>query len=310
MSVVVFGSINMDLVVRAARLPSPGQTIIGQTFFAAPGGKGANQAVACARLGVDSHMIGRIGADSFGDTLRRGLAGYGVDTSGVGIADSAPSGVALITVDDSAENTIVVIPGANGLVDDHDLQRLHAALDTARVLLLQLEVPLAAVMQAAQAAHQRGITVILDPAPAQPLPADLYPLVHILTPNESEAESLVGFAVRDAATAARAAQALHQRGIRNALIKMGAQGVYWSQQRNGSASGRLMQAFPVEAVDTVAAGDAFNGGVAVALHDGLALEDAIQWGLAAGAISVTRHGAQPSMPTRAEVMAMLATQSA
>lgn len=310
MSVVVFGSINMDLVVRAATLPAPGQTIIGQTFFTAGGGKGANQAVACARLGVETRLIGRTGTDAFGEQLRGGLSAYGVDVSDVSTVEDAPSGIALITVDDAAENTIVVVPGANGTLGDRDLQRLQGSLDTARVLMLQLEVPLPAVVQAATLAHQRGVTVMLDPAPAQSLPAALFPHIDILTPNESETEALVGFAVRDEDAAARAGYVLQSRGVKNTLIKMGSKGVYWCWQSNGAVRGRLMPAYRVEAIDTVAAGDAFNGGAAAALHDGLTLEAAIQWGLAAGAISVTRRGAQQSMPDRGEVMALLTSQPA
>jgi ribokinase len=300
MSGVIFGSINMDLVVRTPRLPAPGETLTGHTFFTASGGKGANQAVACARLGAHARMIGRVGDDVFGATLRDNLRGYGVDVAGVGVS-AGPSGVAAIAVDDAAENTIVIVAGANGTVGADDLALLEEALADATVLLLQLEVPIAAVVAAAQAARRRGVTVLLDPAPARELPAELYAAADIITPNESEAAALVGFAVRDQQDAQRAGRVLLERGARAAVIKMGGQGAYWTAgARDGFAP-----AFRVEAVDTVAAGDAFNGGLAAALDAGLPLEQAIRWGMAAGALSVTKPGAQQSMPGCDEVERML-----
>ena len=301
MAIVIFGSINMDLVARVPRLPSPGETLIGHDFFTAPGGKGANQAVACARLGAATRMIGRVGDDAFRAMLRESLAEYGVDTAGVAIQPGAPSGVAVITVDDAAENEIIVVPGANGVVGREDLDRLEAALDGARVLLLQLETPLDVVVAAAEMGCRRGVTVILDPAPAQPLPEALYAAVDILTPNESEAAALVGFSLDDPDAIARASQTLLSRGVRSVIVKLGGKGVFWS---NGLESAHF-PTFPVEAVDSVGAGDAFNGGLAVGLSDGLDMAAAIRWGLAAGALSVTKSGAQPSMPDRAAVAALL-----
>ena len=301
MSVVIFGSINMDLVVRTPRLPAPGETLTGHTFFTAPGGKGANQAVACARLGADTRMIGRVGDDVFGATLRETLRGYGVDVTSVGIS-AGPSGVAAIAVDDAGENTIVIVAGANGTIGADDLALLEGALDGAKVLLLQLEVPIEAVVAAAKAARRRGVKVLLDPAPALALPAELYAASDIITPNETEAAELVGFAVLDQQDAERAGQALLDRGARAAVIKMGSKGAYWTD----GARGGLAPAFRVQAVDTVAAGDAFNGGLAAALDTGLPLEQAIRWGLAAGALSVTKPGAQQSMPSREELERMLA----
>jgi ribokinase len=300
MSVVIFGSINMDLVVRVPRLPAPGETLIGHTFFTAPGGKGANQAVACARLGANTRMIGRVGDDVFGATLRDSLSAYGVDVARIGVS-AGPSGVAVIAVDDAAENTIVIVAGANGVIGADDLAALEGALDDAKVLLLQLEVPIAAVVAAAQAARRRGVQVILDPAPARALPPELYAVSDIITPNETEAAALVGFPVQDQQSAERAGQALLDRGVGMAVIKMGSKGAYWTD----GARSEFAPAFPVLAVDTVAAGDAFNGGLATALEDGLPLDQAIRWGLAAGALSVTKSGAQQSMPARAEVERML-----
>jgi ribokinase len=302
MTIIVFGSINMDLVVRAPRLPNRGETLTGTTFTTVGGGKGANQAVACGRLGATTTMIGRVGDDTFGVTLLNSLRDYGVDTSGIITHSGLPSGIALITVDEAGENTIVIIPGANGAVGVEDVSRLGRMLGERRVLLLQLEVPMNTVMAAAQTARQLpSITTILDPAPAQSLPPELYGLVDIITPNETEATALSGVAVLDEASADLAARRLIGYGAKQVIIKMGGKGVYWRQ----ADTGRFFPAFSVQAVDTVAAGDAFNGGLAVALSDGLPMETAIRWGQATAALSVTKGGAQPSMPDRASVTRLL-----
>ena len=303
MTVVVFGSINMDLVVRTPRLPAPGETLTGYTFFTAPGGKGANQAVACARLGAPTRMVGRVGDDLFGEQLRASLRSFGVQDDGV-LTTPGPSGVALIAVDDTAENTIVIVPGANGAVSIADIPRLERALDGARALLLQLEVPIETVVAAARAAHTRGVTVILDPAPALPLPDELYALADIITPNEHEATTLTGIAVHDDQGAIAAARALIARGARRVALKLGARGALTADAEGE----QFWSPFTVTPVDTVAAGDAFNGGLAVALSEGRSFNEAIRWGLAAGALSVTRHGAQPSMPERNEVLTLLAQE--
>jgi ribokinase len=302
-AIVVFGSINIDLVVRTPRLPAPGETLTGHTFFTAPGGKGANQAVACARLGAPTRMVGRVGDDLFGEQLRASLRSFGVQDDGV-LTTPGPSGVALIAVDDLAENTIVIVPGANGSVSIADIPRLEAVLDGARILLVQLEVPIETVVAAARAAHTRGVTVILDPAPALPLPDELYALADIITPNEHEAATLTGIAVRDDQGAIAAARALIARGARRVAIKLGARGALTADTEGE----QFWSSFTVTPVDTVAAGDAFNGGLAVALSEGRSFNEAIRWGLAAGALSVTRHGAQPSMPERNEVLTLLAQE--
>jgi ribokinase len=310
MGVIVFGSINMDLVVRTARLPKPGESFTGHSFFTAGGGKGANQAVACARMGVPTRLVGKVGGDVFGTTLRQDLQGYGVDISGVSVQPAQSSGVAVISVDDSAENCIIIVPGANGDVGHDDVERVAAMLNDvneAQVLLLQLEIPLESVVDAAQLAHQRGVTVILDPAPARPLPTELYTLIDILTPNETEATALTGFPVESEQDAAKAAAFLMRQGLKNLIVKMGAKGVYWHGPEHGER-GQVFPAYQVTAVDTVAAGDAFNGGLAAALAEGRPFIEAIRWGLAVSALSVTKAGAQPSMPDRAAVMELMAQQ--
>jgi ribokinase len=221
MTILVFGSINMDLVVRAPRLPERGETLTGTTFFSVGGGKGANQAVACARLGAATTMVGRVGDDSIGGRLLEELRGYGVDTSGVITHTGLPSGVALITVEDAGDNTIVIVPGANGAISVEDVSRLGRLLPGRKALLLQLEIPMETVVAAARAARQLNITTILDPAPAQTLPPELYTLVDIITPNETEATALSGTAVLDEAAADLAARRLIGYGARQVIIKMG-----------------------------------------------------------------------------------------
>jgi len=305
MSILVFGSINMDLVVRTPRLPARGETLTGSTFSTSPGGKGANQAVACAKLGAKTQMIGRVGDDLFGETLLGSLASSGVDASLVAVDANAASGVALIAVDDEAENNIIIVPGANGTIGEKDLPWLEMALDNVGLLLMQLEIPLNMVVAAAEIARQKKVTTILDPAPARQLPEDLYPLVDILTPNETEAAQLVGFPVRTRDQVERAAQTLLARGVKQAIIKLGTQGVYALNNRGG----KFYPAIPVTAIDTVAAGDAFNGALAVALSEGRTFEEAVQWGLAGGALAVTKEGAQEAMPDRSELSKLLGKQN-
>jgi ribokinase len=300
-TVIVFGSINMDLVIRTPWLPAPGETLIGRTFFTAPGGKGANQAVAAARLGAATHMIGRVGNDVFAPALRASLEQYGVQTNAVQTCDG-PSGVAIIAVDDAAENIIIVASGANELVGHADIELLMARLQSAGVLLLQFEVPLAMVLAAAQAARAQGVVVILDPAPACEIPEALYAATDLITPNEHEAAILTGLPVTTPEQAEQAARVLVARGARNAVVKLGGRGAIWF---DGQTTHHLPP-FPVTPVDTVAAGDAFNGGVAAALSNGRPMDEALRWGMAAGALAVTKVGAQQSMPSREELLALLA----
>jgi ribokinase len=304
MSIVVFGSINMDLVARTPRLPNPGETLTGHSFQTFPGGKGANQAVACARLGVNTRMVGRVGGDLFGGQLKDQLTTAGVDHENVAIDFKTSSGVAIIAVEDSAENMIIVIPGANGRVGDEDLQRLEGVLSQSKILLLQLELPLQEVLAAARMAKEMGVKVILDPAPAQALPEEIYPMIDILTPNETEAELLVGFPIKTKSDATQAAKILLGRGVQNVIIKMGARGALALMDHDDV----FYKPYHVSAVDTVAAGDAFNGALAAALCEELPIKEAIRWGMAGGALSVTKRGAQPAMPERKDLLELLESQ--
>lgn len=302
MSVIVFGSINLDLVARTPRLPAPGETIVGHSFETVPGGKGANQAVAVARLDVATAMVGRVGGDRFGQELLQGLKTSGVDCDRVLIDDTTHSGVAVITVDDASENNIVIIAGANGQMGVADVARLTPLLPQAKVLLLQLEIPLPAVVAAAQAAKAAGVTVILDPAPARSdLPDQLYACVDIITPNQVEASQLVDCPVTDPETATKAAEVLHQRGVGTVIVKLGKQGAICFTQNTTFP----VPTFPVKAIDTVAAGDAFNGGLAAALAIEMPLQQATRQAAAVAALSVTKAGAQPSLPTKADLDAFL-----
>jgi ribokinase len=295
MSMIVFGSINMDLVARVPRLPLAKETLLGDDFAQIPGGKGANQAVALARLGIPTYIVGRVGADNFGTALIENLQFAGVQTGNITIDRSANSGVALINVDDRGENQIVVVGGANSRIDQDDVNRLINLLPSAMGLLLQLEIPMTAVIAAAKLAKKAHVKVILDPAPAPSyLPDELYQLVEIITPNEVEAGQLVGFTVDGRETAATAATILLERGVKCAIVKLGDRGVLCATDEETF----FVPAFSVQAIDTVAAGDAFNAGLAAALAEGLGLREAVIWGAAAGALSVTKRGAQTSLPDR------------
>ena len=305
MNVVVFGSINLDLVARSPRIPVPSETLTGYSFASVPGGKGANQAVAVARLSVPTQMVGRVGGDAFGQDLLKGLQASGVNCDRIQIDRSTHSGVALITVDDASENSIVVIPGANGKVDQSDIDRLQAVLSdrpTPQVLLLQLEIPLPMVISAAQVARSAGVTVILDPAPARSdLPSDLYPLIDILTPNQVEAGQLTGLPVSDFESATQAAIVLQRRGVKTVIVKLGKQGALCHSETETFQ----IPSFPVQAIDTVAAGDAFNGGLAAAIAIGMPFRQATTQAAAVAALAVTKAGAQPSLPTKAELAEFL-----
>lgn len=290
----MFGSINRDLVTRTHRLPKPGETLAGISFVTASGGKGANQAVAAAKLGMTTWMIGRVGGDSFGQELLESLQQFGVKCDRIFIDETTTSGIATIAVEDTGENTIVIVPGANDRVNESDCDRLTDLLPEAAALLLQLEIPLPAVVAAAKKAQNAGVPVILDPAPARELPPELYSLIDIITPNETELSLLTGIAVRDVETATEAITQLQRRGVKTAIAKLGGKGVLCAREKDQF----FVPAFEVEAVDTVAAGDAFNGALAVAIAQGLPLPEALKWGAAAGALTVTKPGAQSALPSR------------
>ncbi len=296
-TLVVVGSLNMDLVVRAPRHPQPGETLIGGDFQTFPGGKGANQAVAAARLGAAVRMIGRVGQDAFGDALLHTVRQDSVDTAFIRRDENAATGVALITLDAAGQNTIVVAPGANMQVTPQDIRDAEAAFIGADLLLMQLECPLEAVQAAAEMAHRHGLKVALNPAPARPLPADLLAQTDYLLPNQPELR-LLAEGEPDVTTAAAR---LLSGGVRNLIVTLGEEGALLV-----TAEGQeKLPAFSVPVVDTVAAGDAFAGAFCVALAEGRPLREAVLWGNAAGAIAVTRPGAQPSMPTRQELTQFL-----
>ncbi|WP_233272680.1 ribokinase [Paraburkholderia acidisoli] len=289
----------MDLVARAPRLPSPGETLAGSAFAQVPGGKGGNQAVAAARLGAEVSMIGRVGSDSNGGILRAGLTAEGIDCGGLETSQHAPTGVALIVVDDASQNAIVIVAGSNGEVTPRTIARHEAVLAQADVVVCQLETPLDAVAAALQTARRFGKLTILNPAPATgPLPAAWLPLIDYLVPNELEAATLTGLPASTPEDAARAALALRDAGARNVLVTLGAQGV--CALLDGTAPTHL-PAPSVQAVDTTAAGDTFIGALAARLAAGEAPPRAIAFALRAASISVTRAGAQPSIPTLDEL---------
>ncbi len=297
--ILVVGSSNTDLIIRVPRLPRPGETVLGGEFSTAAGGKGANQAVAAARAGGRVTFVARIGADGFGDRALANIESNGIDARFVLRNEGAPSGIALITVDERGENSISVASGANALLAAADIERAGEAFAAADILLLQLESPLDAVAAAVREARKRGVPVVLNPAPARDLDDDLLRLVAVLTPNEHEAGLLAGIAVKDERSARDAARRLRDRGPATVVVTLGERGVY------AVAPGfeAHVPAFKVEPVDTTAAGDVFNGALAVALAEKLPLPEALRFAQAAAAISVTRPGAQPSAPTRAEIEA-------
>jgi len=299
--VTVVGSLNMDLVARSPHIPQPGETIIGGELHTLPGGKGANQAMAAARLGAATAMVGRVGQDAFAPPLLANLAAANIDHTFVQQDAAGATGVALIVVDDAGENSIVVTPGANHQLSPTDVEAAEAVIAGAKVLLLQLEIPLESVIKAAQLAQAHGVTVILNPAPAQSLPAELLNAVDILTPNETETELLTGMPVSNQRDAEAAAAKLRDRGVATVILTLGSKGALLI---NGDQN-ILVPSFSITPVDTTAAGDAFMGGMAVALAEGQSLPEAVRWGNAAGALAATKLGAQPSLPSREALLAKL-----
>ncbi len=295
--VVVLGSLNMDLVVRTDRIPRPGETIHGDDFRTIPGGKGANQAAAAAKMGARVEMVGRVGQDSFGPALLDNMRAQGVGVAHVRMDADAASGIALITVDAAGENTIVVAPGANGRVDIEDLAAARDLLAGARYLIMQFEIPLPVVRAAIVMARELGARVILNPAPAYTVEPGFLEGVHCLVANETEAERLTGAPVTDLASAERAGRALLALGIPVAIITLGAQGALLV-----TAEGAVhVPARAVQAVDTTAAGDAFIGGLTAALLRGYPWPEAVRYATCAGTLAATVLGAQTSIPTAAQV---------
>jgi ribokinase len=296
--ILVIGSSNTDMVVRTKHFPSPGETVLGGTFFMNPGGKGANQAVASARLGGNVTFITKLGNDIFGKQALEQFKKEGINTDYVLSDTDLPSGVALITVDDKGENSIVVAPGSNGSLSSTDLTKASKEFESCSLVLMQLEIPLSTVSHAAQIAVETKKRVILNPAPAAKLPNDLLRSLFLLTPNRSEAESLTGIAIRDEQSLKDAAQKLKAQGVENIIITLADQGAYLY---TGSIS-KLLAAPKVAAIDSTAAGDVFNGALAVAIAEGESIDRAIIFANHAAAISVTRVGAQASAPYRNEVI--------
>jgi len=298
--ILVVGSLNADLVVRAPRFPQPGETISGEDLQVIPGGKGANQAVAAARLRSNVSMLGRVGKDNFGDFLLENLKANDVDSHLVQ-RDDTSTGTAIIVVDSSGQNSIVLSPGANGKVTSADVN--HAPFPAGGLLLLQLEIPTLTVLSAAQRAKEKNVHVILNPAPAQELPDELITLVDFIIPNESELGLLTGLRVTDIVSAEAAAKTLLERGAKNIIVTLGSHGALIVNRSQVTH----VDAYRVDIVDTTAAGDAFIGGFAAKLlesdvqHQAPALQKAVQYGCACGALAATKFGAQPSLPTKEEV---------
>ncbi|WP_460524036.1 ribokinase [Flindersiella endophytica] len=297
--VCVFGSANMDLVVYADRAPGMGETVAGKRFVTIAGGKGANQAIAAARAGGRVAMVGAVGHDPYGDDLLAVLSDAGVDVSGVARVSEA-TGTAHIVVDTSGDNSIIVVPGANGSLASVP-PALSAALDGAGALLMQLEIPLEAVTEAAELARAKGVRVVLTPAPARELPGELLDCVDLLLPNEHEAKLLTG-----ASSVEEAASALLER-VTDVVVTLGGRGSLWAAR-----SGERVEvpSAKVEVRDTTAAGDTFAGALAVALGEGRPMPDALRWATAAAGVSVQREGASPSMPSRPEIDAALSVVNA
>lgn len=295
--IVVVGSINIDLVARTERIPAPGETVTGHDFQVHPGGKGANQAVAIARLDYPVQLIGRLGNDGFGTQLREHLQDVGVGLDGV-MTSEGPSGVAIILVSQAGENCIVVTPGANALLSPQDLDNQIEILRSAAMVLAQLEIPLETVEHLATICSREGIPLMLDPAPARALPVELLQRVAWFTPNETEAAFFAGSAASLGTDARAIAHELLALGPQNVVLKMGARGAYVARAEGVE---NAISPFAVEAVDTTAAGDCFNGAFATALCTGSNPAESARFAAAAAAISVTRAGAQPAMPSAAEV---------
>ncbi|MEK8204788.1 ribokinase [Paenibacillus sp. FSL R5-0636] len=305
LDIVVIGSLNMDMVVRTNRSPDAGETLIGQAFALSPGGKGANQAVAAARLGAEVSMIGRVGKDTFGSEMLEIIRNEGIHIEHISVSEHQATGVASIIIEEDGENRIIVVPGANIELTVEDIQALEAVISQTKIIVLQLEMDLAMSEQAIAIAHRKGIPVILNPAPARVLKDEMLAQVSYLTPNETEAGILSGMTVDSAETAEQAARILLQKGVQNVIVTLGSKGALIVNAEGAKA----VPGFPVKAVDTVAAGDSFNGALAQQLVLGKTLEEAVSFANAVGALAVGKEGAIPSLPQLSEVEQFLKRNS-
>lgn len=295
--ITVIGSSNTDLVAKAPKLPAPGETVLGSEFIIAPGGKGANQAVAIARLGGDVTFVAKLGMDDFGDQALENFKKDGINTEFIFRDEVSPSGVALIFVDDSGENMIVAAQGANARLSPRDIDKAREVIKSADIVVMQLESPLETVEHAVAIAAEKRVPVILNPAPGRKLESKLIEKVYCLTPNETEAEILTGVKVSDDNSAQKAGEKLLELGAGSVVVTLGKRGAMLVTREGNS----LIPAFEVDAVDATAAGDAFTGGMAYALAIGKDLKDSVRFANAVAALAVTRMGAQPSMPAREEL---------
>ncbi len=295
--IVVVGSSNMDLVAKAPKIPVTGETLTGTDFFMVPGGKGANQAVAAAKLGAEVVFVARLGNDIFASKSLENFKSVNINTKHIKQLDGVPSGIAIIAIDDNGQNIIIVVPGANGKLMPEDIDEAADDIAAAGAVVCQLEVPIETVERAARIAHEKNVPFILDPAPARPLSDELLGMVDIITPNETEAQTLTGIEVTDEKSASEAADALLAKGVKTAIITLGEKGLLIVD----SDGREMIPANQVKALDSTAAGDAFTGSLACRLAQGDSLKTAAVYANAVAAVSVTRLGAQPSMPTAEEV---------
>ncbi len=295
--ITVIGSSNTDMVIKTSKLPVPGETIMGGNFFMNPGGKGANQAVAATRLGGKVVFVTKTGNDIFGKQSLKLFEDEGIDIRFAVSDPQNPSGVALITVDANGENCIVVAPGSNGTLNKKDIDLAKEEICTSGFVLMQLEIPIEGVQYVAEMAHKVGAKVILNPAPARQLPDALLKYLYLITPNETETEIITGVKVHDIASAQEASRILLKKGVQNVIITMGSKGAFLFNEQES----KMIPTVKVTPVDTTAAGDVFNGALAVALAEGKSFSEAIEFANKAGAISVTRMGAQSSAPYRKEI---------
>ncbi|MCD6321568.1 MAG: ribokinase [Clostridiales bacterium] len=299
--IVVVGSSNTDMIIKVPHIPKPGETILGGKFSTASGGKGANQTVAAARSGGDVTLIACLGKDMFGEKALQGFVEDGINVDNIKTDPKEPSGVAEIFVDENGENSIAVASGANLKLSPQDVRKIKGVIANSDILLMQLEIPVDTVRTAAKIARKNGVKVILNPAPAQKLEDDLLQNISIITPNEIEAEMLTGIKVNDNTSVKQAADILLKKGIETVIITLGQRGAFYVT----SKASKLISGFQVKAVDATAAGDTFNGALAVALGESMPLKNAISFANAAAALSVTKLGAQPSAPKRDEIEKLL-----